>query len=67
MQKQMPRAEADAIADESLNHAVALIQARIGQTDGGFAALYLGDKWPMLVEILSGYIQAEISNGGNTQ
>lgn len=51
------------LAEEALNAACALIQDRLGQTDGGLASLYFDDNH-LIYEILIDYIGAEISEGG---
>lgn len=51
----------DDIVDDALNAAVASIQAAIGQTDGGFAALwFIGQREAVIKSILTDYIRAEI-------
>ncbi len=51
----------DDIVDDALNAAVASIQAAIGQTDGGFAALWFtGQREAGIKAILTDYTRAEI-------
>lgn len=52
------------IADAAANAAVAYIQTRLAQTDGGFAGLYFhSERWDALVDILADYTSAEIKEG----
>jgi len=52
----------DDIVDDALNAAVASIQAAIGQTDGGFAALWFtGQREAVIKAILTDYARAEIA------
>ena len=51
----------NAIADDALNAAIATIQAAIGQTDGGFAALWFtGEREAVIKAILADYTRAEV-------
>ena len=60
----MTREQIESLADEAANQAIRHIQDKIGQPTGDFAGLYFsGDRWGVLVEILSAYIAAEISEG----
>ena len=55
--------EIQAMVDEAANSAVASIQGKLGQKDGGFAAVHFsGGRWEALTEILEGYARAEISH-----
>lgn len=59
----MTQAQIDSLADDAATAAVALIQDRLGQTDGGLASMYFsGEPWDILIEILNGYIKAEINS-----
>lgn len=51
------------LADEALNAAVAVIQAKLGQTDGGFASVHFSgsDAWDAAVAMLAEYAVAEAS------
>lgn len=52
------------LAEDALDAAVAFIQDELGQTDGGFAALWFsGQREAMVKAILSDYIRAEIERG----
>lgn len=54
----------ESIAEEALNRAIATIQDAIGQTDGGFAALWFtGERETTIKSILSDYARAEINEG----
>ena len=58
----MASAEVFALADDAATAAVALIQDRLGQTDGGLAALHFhGDRWDAVVGMLCDYIRTEIN------
>lgn len=51
----------DDIVDDALNAAVASIQAAIGQTDGGFAALWFtGQREAVIKAILTDYTRAKV-------
>lgn len=57
----MHQTEIRALADEAANHAVAFIQQRLNIPTGDLAGLYFsGPAWGALVEVLEGYISAEI-------
>ena len=59
MKQSMNKHDIGELADEALNAACALIQDRLGQTDGGFAGIYFsGDH--LIREILTDYIWKEI-------
>ena len=59
----MTHNELDTIAEDALNAAVAAIQAAVGQTDGGFAALWFtGERERILKSILINYARAEVEN-----
>ena len=61
----MTQVNIDALADDAATAAVALIQDRLGQTDGGLASMYFsGEPWNILIDLLDGYIKAEINSVG---
>jgi len=61
----MTQANIDALADDAATASVALIQDRLGQTDGGLASMYFsGEPWNILIDLLDGYIKAEINSAG---
>lgn len=52
------------LADEAANEAIRYIQEKLGVETGDFAGLYFSDEhWNIIVEILEGYIKAEIMEG----
>lgn len=56
----MTQHEIDSIVDDALNAAIASIQSAIGQTDGGFAALWFtGTRETVLKALLADYTRAE--------
>lgn len=58
----MTQHEIDSIVEDALNAAIATIQAAIGQTDGGFAALWFaGEREAVIKAILADYTRAEIN------
>ena len=58
----MTSEEVFALADDAAQAAVAFIQDRVGQTDGGLAALHFsGERWDLLVDTLCAYIRTEIN------
>ena len=59
----MKMSDLDALADEALDVAVKHIQTVLGQTDGGFAALWFsGQREAIVKAILTDYARAEIEN-----
>ena len=55
--------ELESIIDDAFNAAVASIQSAIGQTDGGFAALWFsGQREAIIKSILADYARAEIEH-----
>lgn len=59
----MKTSDLEALADAALDVAVAHIQAALGQTDGGFAALWFsGQREAIVTAILVDYARAEIEN-----
>lgn len=52
------------LADDAANEAVRHIQDKLGIESGDFAGLYFsGNKWEVLLQVLVGYICAEIIEG----
>lgn len=59
--------ELESIIDDAFNAAVASIQSAIGQTDGGFAALWFaGAREDNIRAVLSAYVRAEINFAEST-
>ncbi len=51
----------DSLTDDALNAAVATIQSALGQSDGGFAALWFtGEREALLRSMLADYVRAEL-------
>jgi len=62
--KRMTEVEMKALADVAANEAIRHIQDKLGIASGDFAGLYFCDeRWDRLLNILSGYICAEIVEG----
>jgi len=60
----MKATDIEELAEDALDAAVAFIQQQLGQTDGGFAALWFsGQREGVVKAILSDYIRAEIERG----
>lgn len=60
----MTHEEINLLADGAANGAVRYIQNKLGIPTGDFAGLYFSDeRWNIIVEILEGYIKAEIMEG----
>lgn len=53
------------LATEAANVAIAHIQAKIGQTDGGFAGDFFSndEQWNTLTTVLFDYLNAELESG----
>lgn len=59
----MTQHKLDSIVEDALNAAIASIQAAVGQSDGGFAALWFtGEREAVIKAILADYTRAEIDN-----
>ena len=59
----MKTSDLEALADEALDVAVKHIQTVLGQTDGGFAALWFsGQREAIVKAILADYARAEIEH-----
>jgi hypothetical protein len=60
----MTHEEINLLADGAANEAVRYIQDKLSIPTGDFAGLYFSDeRWNIIVEILEGYIKAEIMEG----
>lgn len=59
----MTEEQIDALAEQGAHAACALIQSKLGQTDGDFASMYFESdaRWEVMTQILKDYIRAEIA------